>query len=86
MIFIGTCIYFVAGVSSTYHPIKKYQFSGSVVQLLSGLKSYSATNSNVSFRITDTTGSKENGYGIYMDVDVKSSQGDILYNLECEKK
>jgi hypothetical protein len=83
--FIGTCIYFVAGVSATIPPIKKYQYSGSVNQLLSGIKEYSATNPNVSLKITDTAGNKEIGYAIYMDVEVKGLTGDILYNLKCEK-
>jgi hypothetical protein len=83
--FIGTCMYFVAGVSSTFPPIKKYQFSGSVNQLLSGIKEYTAINPNVSLKITDTTGNEENGYGIYIDIVVKGLKGDILYNLKCEK-
>ena len=83
--FIGTCIYFVGGVSATGAPIKKYKFSGSINQLLSGIKEYTTINPNVSLKITDTTGNKENGYGIYMDVKVKGSTRETLYNLECEK-
>ncbi len=82
---IGIWVYFVAGVSSTFPPIKKYQFTGNVSQLLSGIKEYTAINPNVSLKITDTTGDKERGYGIYFDVVEKRSTGDILYNLECEK-
>jgi hypothetical protein len=83
--FIGTCIYFVAGVSSTFPPIKKYQFSGSVNQLLSGIKEYTSIDRNVTLKITDTTGNERNGYAIYMDVEVKGLTGDILYGLKCGK-
>jgi hypothetical protein len=83
--FIGTCIYFVAGVSSTFPPIKKYEFTGRVNDLLSGIKKYNADNPNVTLKITDTTGNKDNGYGIYMDIEIKSVTSDIVYNLECEK-
>ncbi len=83
--FIGICIYFVAGVSSTFPPIKKYEFAGSVNDLLSGIKKYNADNPNVTLIITETTGNKDNGYGIYMDIEIKSVTSDIVYNLECEK-
>ena len=82
---IGTCIYFVAGVSSTFPPIKEYEFSGSVDQLLAGIREYTILNPNAKLTITDTTGGKENGYGIYMDVELKKDTSLLLYNLECEK-
>jgi len=53
--------------------------------LISGIKEYTATDPNVSLKITDTTGNKENGYGIYMDIEEKGLTDDMIYNLECEK-
>ncbi|MDB5011376.1 MAG: hypothetical protein JWQ06_2165 [Mucilaginibacter sp.] len=83
--FIGTCMYFVVGVSSTIPPIKKYEFSGSVNQLLYGINKYTSTNANVTLKITDTTGNKHDGYAIYMDIEIKSEASVIIYNLKCEK-
>lgn len=81
---IGGFIYFVAGVSSVTPPIKKYQYLGSVNQLLSGIQGYASTNPNVTFKITDTVGSRSNGYGIYMTIGMKKNGHDITYRLMCE--
>jgi len=84
--FIGTCVYFVVGVSSTIPPIKKYVFSGNVNSFLAGIKEYVATDSDIIFKITDRTGNEQNGYGIYMNLEIRNSTSDIEYNLKCEKK
>ncbi|MFS2187773.1 hypothetical protein ACCC92_13930 [Mucilaginibacter sp. Mucisp84] len=84
--FIGTCIYFVAGVSSTIPPIKKYVFFGNVNSFLLGMQKYAAADSEILFKITDTTGNKQNGYGIYMNLEIRNSNSDIEYNLKCEEK
>lgn len=83
--FIGACIYFAAGVSYTYPPIKRYHFSGNITRLLSGIKEYTVINRNVSLNITDTTGNKKNGYKIYMDIAIQGINGDLVYSLNCEK-
>jgi len=83
--FVGTCIYFVAGVSATIPPIKKYEFSGNVDQLLTGIQKFTSTNSGITFQITDKTGNKENGYGTYFDIKIKIDTSILEYNLECEK-
>ncbi len=82
---IGGFIYFVAGVSSVSPPIKQYQYLGTVNQLLSGIQGYASTNPDVNFKITDTVGSRDTGYGIYMDVAIKKNGHDITYHLMCEK-
>ena len=82
---VGVFVYFVAGISAVYPPIKKYQFTGSVDQLLSGIRHYTSTNPNVTLKITDTTGNMTNGYAFYMDVEIKESKRVLLYNLKCEK-
>jgi len=83
--FVGTCIYFVGGVSATIPPIKKYEFSGSVDQLLSGIQKFALTDSDITFQITERTGNKQNGYGTYFDIKIKIDTSIMEYNLECEK-
>ena len=81
--FVGTCIYFVGGVSATIPPIKKYEFSGSVDQLLSGIQKFALTDSDITFQITERTGNKQNGYGTYFDIKIKIDTSIMEYNLEC---
>lgn len=82
---IGGFIYFVAGVSSTSAPIKRYEYSGSINQFVTAIKNYASTNPNVSVKITDTVGDRKADYGIYISIDMKINKDSISYNLECEK-
>ena len=63
--FIAIFIYFAAGVSSTYPPIRQYEYLGTTNQFIDGIRKYASTNSDAAFKITDTTGNKKNGYAIY---------------------
>lgn len=83
--FVGSCLYLVAGVSATIPPIKKYEFSGTVDQLLSGIRKYAFADTTVTLKIIDTTGDKNTGYGIEMDIEIKSDKHILIYNLKCEK-
>lgn len=83
-ILIGCFVYFVSGVSAVSPPIKEYQYLGSVNQLIAGMQKYATTNNNVTFKITDTVGSREKGYGIYMTVGIKNNGHDITYRLMSE--
>lgn len=85
IIFIGAFVYFVSGVSSTFASIKKYQYSGSINQLITGLRRYASNNPDVTFKITDTTGNRTNGYGIYMEVKMIKDRHHFEYSLMCEK-
>jgi hypothetical protein len=69
---VGTCLYFVAGVSSTSPPIKQYEFNGSVHQLLTYIKAYTTVNPSVAIKITDITGNEKNGIATYMDIQIKT--------------
>jgi len=83
--FAGTCMYFVAGVSAVNPPIKKYEFSGTIDHLIHEIQRYSSIDSNVTIKITDLTGDKKDGYGVYFDVKIKLDTSLIIYKLECEK-
>lgn len=44
--FVGTCVYFVGGVSATYPPIKKYQYGASVSQFEKAFQHYVSLHAN----------------------------------------
>jgi hypothetical protein len=85
VIFFGAFVYFVTGVSATGAPIKKYQFFGTINQLLTGLQKYASNNPDMTFKITDTTGNQTNGYAIYMEIKMLRDEHHIQYTLKCEK-
>ena len=85
IIVIGGFVYFVAGVSATSAPIKKYQYSGSMSQLITGLRKYASNNPAISFRITDTTGSRADGYAIYTAIEATKNLHQLEYHLRCEE-
>ena len=85
LVFIGAFVYFVSGVSETSAPIKKYQYSGSINQLINGLRRYASANPNMTFKVTDITGSRTNGYAIYTDIKMIKDQHHFEYSLKCEK-
>jgi hypothetical protein len=84
--FVGTCVYRVLSISSVYPPIKKYVYSGSANQLITGIREYVSTNSNVSFKITDTVGDNNTGYATRVDIELKHQMHYITYNLQFEEK
>ena len=79
---IAFFIYFVTGVSYTSPPIRQYEYLGTTNQLIDGFRKYASTNSDVAFKITDTTGSKKFGYAIYMRIETKN----IEYHLKCKEQ
>lgn len=85
VIIIGFFVYFVSGLSSTYPPIRKYEYKGSLNQLVTSIREYTLTNADVKFKITDTVGNKENGYAIYLNIETKTNQDSIEYGLKCEE-
>jgi hypothetical protein len=85
VIIIGYCVYFTAGISSTYPAIRKYEYAGNFNQLINGIRNYTSTDSTVKLKITDTTGNKKNGYAIYLNIETKVDQDSIEYGLKCEE-
>jgi hypothetical protein len=78
---ISIFVYFVTGISSKYPPIEEYNYSGTLNELITGLRNYAAVNNSVTFKIKDTTGNEESGYATYMSVELE----DVEYNLKCEE-
>ena len=79
--FVGTCIYFVAGVSDVFPPIKIYDYPGDMNQLTKQMKSVSALNKNISFTINDTTGDKKIGHNYEITIKFRNIDRDIEYQV-----
>lgn len=82
---IGGFIYFVGGVSSTYPPIRKYEYKGGLDQFITSIHDYASTTPTVQYEITDTVGSKDNGYATYIHIEVRNTPSDIEFELKCEE-
>ena len=81
---IGGFIYFVSGITSGNSVIKKYAYSGDVKEFISHVQSFSAKDSSVVSKITDTTGTVQKGYTFYISIELKDNGHDILYSIACE--
>jgi hypothetical protein len=79
LFFIGKCIYFVGGVSSTIPPIKAYLYRGSVDQFGEALEKYAASNSDRGFRISHLAGSGD------IDLQIHTTDKHLAFGLMCRK-
>ena len=79
--FLGTCIYFVGGVSATYPPIITYKYWGPTQQFENDLMNLVQSDSNMVYKKTDTVGSVESGFRMYLTIDDKGK----IYDLRYEK-
>jgi hypothetical protein len=66
--------------------IKKYSYSGSVDEFISHVQEFSKKNSNMNFKITDTTGVTETGLRFYLKIDLKNKGSYRQYSLACENR
>lgn len=83
---IGTCIYFVAGVSATSDPIKIYDCSGNVDTLVRRLNELTQVNKSLSFKSTDTTGTEETGHDYYFTLYWVTPHSDTIeYSINISK-
>jgi hypothetical protein len=83
---IGIGIYFVAGVSAVYPPIKKYHYLGGVKQLISNIQGYASINPNIVFEITDTVGNSEDGYAFFCDIKLKTiNKNNFIYSFKLNE-
>ena len=82
---VGIAIYFVAGVSTTYPPIRKYEFSGNINQFINEIDKNGRIDSSLKITVVDTVGNAQNSNAIYFDIELKTSKDDILYGIKCEE-
>jgi hypothetical protein len=83
---ISVWIYFVGGVSAVYPPIKKYEYVGTTNQLLLDIQQNNLSNTSIVSHITDTVGTKENGYAFYMSIEIKNNEMNVLYDIKCQEE
>jgi hypothetical protein len=81
---IALFIRFVGGMSAGNSIVKQYFYSGGVEEFLNHAQTFSAQDSNVISKRTDTTGNARNGYAYYMDIELKNNGHDFLYSIACE--
>jgi hypothetical protein len=95
LIFIGilfSIIFFylaypILQISSTFEPLKEYNCSISQSNLDESLRSVRLSDSRITYQITDTTGSKGNGYKYYVTLLFKKSNiQNYEFNLNFEQQ
>ena len=81
-IIICVFLYIVTQISATYPPIKEYNYSLSTDYLAKALKTISEKHPNISYKLTDITGSKEDGKNYYMDIKIINVGTCYEYNIK----
>lgn len=82
---LGKCIYFVAGMSATFPPIRIYEYQGDSVHFVNSIYHLTTICSEVSIKDTEKVGVRENGYALYMTIEDKIDTNNIEYGLKIEK-
>lgn len=71
-IILAAIIYFVFQFTAIYPPIKKFHYSKTFSNFNNELKFLTSKRTNISYSLTDTTGSEDNGYIYYFNINVIS--------------
>ena len=74
-------IYFVTGISAVYPPMKEYNFSLNVDELVKKIDNIDKDDSNLNFEIKDTTGTTEKGFRYYANLYLKDNTTSYTFNL-----
>ena len=82
---VAIFLYFVNGISSTYPPIEKYQYSSNFSQFIEDLNKLSSINKDIFLKIKDTTGDKEASFAFYMKIEIRNNKNDFQYDLKFEQ-
>jgi hypothetical protein len=79
--------YPILQISSTFKPLQEYNYPISKLNLEKSLLNLRLSDSRITYQITDTTGSKEDGYKYYITLLFKkSSAQNYEYNLNYEQQ
>lgn len=73
--------YPVLQISSVYPPMKEYNFSLTTAQLANEIIKIANDDSNLNFKITDTTGTSKDNFKYYADVYLKNDTTIYSFNL-----
>jgi len=85
VLFIGACVYFVAGITAVSPPIKTYVYRKSITALKDGLKKIAISNKDLSYHAGDITGDANIGYRYYINVYIKQANRDLQYTIFYDK-
>jgi hypothetical protein len=85
LIVVAAAIFFVGGISSVYDPIKKYEYHGSVEQLIQKINSYTSINHDILFEVEDTVGDIKNGLAFHYTVVIRANGNTSNYDLKVEE-
>ncbi len=85
-IIFSLVIYFGVGISSVYTPLKKYEYYGSIKQLMQKIDLYISNNHEVSIKPGDTVGNNSNGYAYYYTIQMNVEKNNIEYDVRFENK
>ena len=77
-------IYFVSQFSSTYPPIEEYDISKDLDKLIDDINIIS-NSTNISFNITDTTGTIERGFSYYANIEIQVDLNEYNYYIKFDK-
>ncbi|MEP6929633.1 MAG: hypothetical protein ABI850_06460 [Flavobacterium sp.] len=79
--------YAILQISSTFEPLEEYNYSISKLNLEKSLRTLRLSDSRIEYQVTDTTGSKKDGYKYYVTLLFKkSSIQNYEYNLNYEEQ
>jgi hypothetical protein len=79
--------YPILTISSTFEPLQEYTYPISKLNLEKSLRTLRLSDSRITYQITDTIGSKEDGYKFYITLLYKkSSIQNCEYNLNYEEQ
>ncbi|MFI5160764.1 MAG: hypothetical protein ACHQHN_05775 [Sphingobacteriales bacterium] len=84
VLFIGGCLYFVAGVSATIPPIEIFECQGDFNQLISKMETFCSAHHNMKFEVTDRVGNQQNGYAVYANIYLVVDRDSMEYDLKFE--
>ena len=82
---IGTCVYFVAGITTVSPPIKTYNYEKGIGKLKGELIKLSNSNKNITYRVIDITGNADVGFKYYMSVFIQEANRQLEYHFFYDK-
>ncbi|RZK39954.1 MAG: hypothetical protein EOO90_16960 [Pedobacter sp.] len=87
LIALGTVVYFLGGISRQTTPIRRYEYQGSVKELVLDISRYTKLRPNVKYFITDTIGDIKEDYAIRVSLELIANNDDTLeFDLKIEPK
>jgi hypothetical protein len=79
-------IYFATQLSTTYDPIKSYQYSMSMEEVQERLFKAVSSNSNMTLHLKDTTGTDKEYLHYYADILVEGGSENYMFTISFYKK